>query len=354
MLQRPEVSEILGKFAKAGISIWRDGSRLRGAALQGVEAAGLPGMAADLKDTPLEFLHSEHPGNECLAPLYMNRHSIGAVICVHPGHGGIYDYRHLAAATSPSVEVYGLHALSILLARHPAPTVELMAAKYVRELLDSGLTDKPFAVYGASSGGFVALEVAQRLRAIGRTPALLVLGDTRNQRNWLKVSRVIQERIEWVAFLEVYLPEELLELAPATHEFWTLDRDARYSYLASRIRALKPAIRTIPGDSQSLREYFAAYQKYMSGYGLYAPLPYAGRSLYLKASIVDWAGSSDVRELLTGRTRLIEIDGSHAGQLKPPASSEVARLIEAEFFDELGAPGQPPSGKKEGESVSDQ
>ena len=95
---------------------------------------------------------------------------------VHQVGGHVYSFRALARALPPGRPVYGLRSRGLEAGEVTLAAVEDMAEHYlglVREAQPRG----PYFVGGASMGGVVALEMAQRLRAAGEEVPLLTLMD---------------------------------------------------------------------------------------------------------------------------------------------------------------------------------
>ncbi|WP_323372989.1 SDR family NAD(P)-dependent oxidoreductase [Streptomyces alkaliterrae] len=96
---------------------------------------------------------------------------------VHPAGGSVFFYRELADLLPADASVYGFQARGIESDAAPRRSVEEMASRYLEELR-AAHPRGPYALGGASFGGFVALEMAQRLRAAGETVELLVVFDS--------------------------------------------------------------------------------------------------------------------------------------------------------------------------------
>ena len=98
-------------------------------------------------------------------------------ICAHPHTGTIDCYRQLAEALGPDQPFYAIQPQPSLGERWvDTPLVDL-AAGYVRDiraLQPAG----PYYLGGYSSGGTLAYEIAQQMRAQGQVVAILVLFDT--------------------------------------------------------------------------------------------------------------------------------------------------------------------------------
>lgn len=98
------------------------------------------------------------------------------LFCIHSVAGDIDGFDRLAAALGPEQRFYGVQVTKARMRPEHAVAVEAMAAQYVAAI-DAVHPTGPLVVAGFSSGAIVALEVAQRLRALGRDVPLLVALD---------------------------------------------------------------------------------------------------------------------------------------------------------------------------------
>jgi acyl carrier protein len=100
------------------------------------------------------------------------------VFCLHDGYGQVWSYRQLVRLLGTDRPVFGV--------QYPGPAPRLdgrvplqeMAQRYVKEIQAVQATG-PYYLLGQCFGGLVAFEVAQQLRTMGETVAMLVLIDTR-------------------------------------------------------------------------------------------------------------------------------------------------------------------------------
>jgi len=119
--------------------------------------------------------------------------------CMHGAGGNVLTYRELSEHLGEDQPFYGLQSLG-LDGKVPPPTrIEDMASAYVgeiRRLQPHG----PYYVGGYCSGGTIAYEVAQQLRAIGEEVALVAMFDTFNWNklpplNFWRKTTMVFERI---------------------------------------------------------------------------------------------------------------------------------------------------------------
>jgi thioesterase domain-containing protein len=115
---------------------------------------------------------------------------------VHGIGGEVLSLRALAHCLAPQQPLYGLRAKGSDSAEEPLGDVESMAACYI-DAMKTIAARGPYLIGGYSSGGTVALEMAQQLQSRGDRVALVVLIDAdapagpapRDARVWLEYLR---------------------------------------------------------------------------------------------------------------------------------------------------------------------
>ena len=103
---------------------------------------------------------------------------------VHAGGGNLLIYRDSALRLGTEQPVYGLQPRGLDGILEPLRTVEEMASHYLA-LITKIQPSGPYYLAGLSSGGTVALEMAQRLGARGQEVALLAMFDTTGPQGYL-------------------------------------------------------------------------------------------------------------------------------------------------------------------------
>ncbi len=88
--------------------------------------------------------------------------------------GHVFAFHKFARQLGPDYTVYGMKAIGVNGSEPPLDCFELIAARYVKEIL-AERPDGPYVIGGYSVGGRIALEVALQLQALGKdVPRLLV------------------------------------------------------------------------------------------------------------------------------------------------------------------------------------
>jgi thioesterase domain-containing protein len=114
---------------------------------------------------------------QCIVPIQPNGDR-PPFFCVHGIDGDMLYFRDLARHLGNSQPFYGIRARGLDATAPPSVRIEEMADRYldeIRRLQPRG----PYYIGGYSFGGWVAFEIACRLRAAGETVALLAILDTK-------------------------------------------------------------------------------------------------------------------------------------------------------------------------------
>jgi acyl-CoA synthetase (AMP-forming)/AMP-acid ligase II/thioesterase domain-containing protein/acyl carrier protein len=99
------------------------------------------------------------------------------LFCVHPLSGNVLAYTDLARRLGSDQPFYALQAPGLAGNQPPGARFEDMAAEYLDEIMSVD-PDGPYLLGGASAtGGLIAFEIAQQLRARGKEIGLMVLID---------------------------------------------------------------------------------------------------------------------------------------------------------------------------------
>ncbi len=112
----------------------------------------------------------------CIVPLQPEGNR-PILFCVHDVNGEVLNYRALAQRLGTDQPFFGIQSVGLAGDAMPLLTVEDMARRYIAEMR-AEQPDGPYHLVGYSMGGWIALEMAQQLRAAGQGVALLGLIDT--------------------------------------------------------------------------------------------------------------------------------------------------------------------------------
>lgn len=112
----------------------------------------------------------------CVIPIQLAP-SKTPILCVHPIGGGILRYWRSAISLGPDYPVYSIKAVGLQGEQDPLASIEQMAEHHVDRIFEIQ-RNGPFHLIGWSAGGLIAVGIADRLRELGHSVALLALIDT--------------------------------------------------------------------------------------------------------------------------------------------------------------------------------
>ncbi|MGB2665894.1 MAG: alpha/beta fold hydrolase [Candidatus Acidiferrum sp.] len=160
------------------------------------------------------------------------------LFCMHGAGGNVLIYRELSKRLGDDQPFYGLQSQGLDGDCEPPTRIEDMATDYVREICRIQPTG-PYYLAGYCLGGTIAYEVAQQLRAAGKTVALLALFDTLN---WCKVPPLTLAKKASVAVERVIFH---------SLNYLRLDRRGKREFLREKIQVLRNRIPVWRGTLQS-------------------------------------------------------------------------------------------------------
>jgi acyl transferase domain-containing protein len=258
------------------------------------------------------------PPPSCMVRLQRGADGRPPLFAVHQVGGHVYSFRALAKALGPDLPFYGLRARGLEPGEgDPLRSVEAMAERYlalVREVQPAG----PYRVAGASMGGMVALQIAQRLREAGEEVPLLAVMDTPCG---AQMPRRPREPAEFTAliFAGVGLPLTYDELRP-------LDPDAQLVHALEKARemgAVGPDF-----DLDQARRLRAVLEANVAALYDYRPRPYPGPLVLYRAA--ERRNQDSARpelawvELAHGGLDFVVVPGNHATMHEPPGVQAMA------------------------------
>ncbi len=229
------------------------------------------------------------------------------LFCVHTIGGNLFHYYELAKALPDGQPVMGLNAVGVGGAEPARSRIADIAADCIAAMR-SAQPAGPYRLLGFSSGGTVAYEMAQQLRAAGEQVDFLGLLDTWAPGTYLRApGSSLIERL--VAPLRPYTDRRRLQ------------------HLVCSLIGLSP------------RHFPDAASAHWWAHWSYRPTTYPGRvDLYvadasrLEASAPCLGWSSRV----TGSLVQHPVEGSHGLMVKPPRVREIAQMLQRRL-DELDA-----------------
>jgi len=240
-----------------------------------------------------------------------------SLFCVHAEAGDVSLYHALAGHLGPERTVLGLTAPPAgELAEHER--LEQLAARHVRTIRGAQ-ADGPYAIVGECTGGALAYEIAQQLRADGQELALLALIDA-----W---APGLPRLAGWMPKPVYRIVHRLRILAFHGENLVRLGRRERLAYAASKARraggALLGKASTVVDRSAAKASPRAAFRQALAGY---RPKPYDGLLVVLRAVAMP-LGSQAPRDLgWGGLVEQVEVE-TIPGYFTTPISEPGARIL---------------------------
>ncbi|MDT0343923.1 non-ribosomal peptide synthetase [Streptomyces litchfieldiae] len=208
------------------------------------------------------------------------------LILIHPGGGGVFCYKELAARISPRHPVLGLAAAGLRTGVVGPASVGALAADYLKILLAHQPTG-PYHLAGWSFGGVVAHEVARLLHEGGASVDLLCLVDS---------AYPGQLHVGGDDELDALLRAELA--APAGPE---------------------------PEDREAL---LGVLRHHMTAHARHRPTVYPGNAVFVQGDETHVRGNADLwRPLIGGEFTVRRTSVPHYDLMRPPHVAAVAGVI---------------------------
>jgi thioesterase domain-containing protein len=243
-----------------------------------------------------------------------------ALFCVHGAGGDVVSLREIGLGVGGELGFYGIQSRGADGTSVPFDSIEEMATAYLKEvrlLQPSG----PYHLSGFCGGGLVAFEMANQLRALGETVALLVLLGSRRPGSWVGGGRIKGWKRGLARRGLRYLFERVTAFA-----------SREYAFASARLRIwLSHALRRpVPHEIRNMWLTWAFFR----AESRYRPSVYAGRLTLFRPSEdpvsardggpeFGWAGFA------TEGLEVEEVPGSHETLVKQPNARVVAERLKA-------------------------
>jgi thioesterase domain-containing protein len=247
------------------------------------------------------------PGSGTGSPLF----------CVHAEAGDVSLYYALAGYMGPERTVLGLCAPPAgELAGHER--LEQMAERHVREIRDAQ-ADSAYVIVGECTGGALAYEIAQQLRAAGAEVALLALIDAwapglPRPARWMPkpVYRIVH-RARILAFhaenlIRLGMREKFAYAASKAHRAGSASLDKMSAIVDRSAAKLSPRL--------AFREALAAYD----------PQPYGGSIVVLRAAAMPFGSQAPPDLGWGGLVERVEVE-TIPGYFTTPISEPGVRIL---------------------------
>lgn len=319
MMEHSErLQALLDKLIRLRVQLWVDGDdlKVRGDAFL---AASLHEELTPWQAQLRQMLGGQTQSDACLMPLVPDNGAY-RIYAFHSLQGSLTEYRYVAQALGPRACFYGFQQTPGV----RADSIEALAQKY-KEALMRHCGSRPFAVYGVSAGGLVAIETARLLMEAGRAPQLLILGDTFDPAPAQLIWPGGLGWYAWVSFVDAHCGRLWLSLIGKDAPFWQVGDSEKLAYLASHLGGRM----TAPWSSLAeLEEIYRSFLAYCASYEAYIPEVPTVQCVYISASNTPSQLTARIRSvLMQGRCSSIEVEGRHLDLVRPSGARMVANAI---------------------------
>lgn len=290
-------------------------------------------IATLFNDSTIEKLASQLSDDEpakkwdALVPIKTTGNKV-PIFLIHGGGLNILLFKSIVEYFDDDQPIYGIQALGLNHETDIPPTIELIAKRYVNDILEA-FPDGPYALAGYSLGGFLAFEMARQLKEMGKEIKLLGLMDTYAGNNYYvgnklaRMAKKVKRQFNKIPFITRSLianPKETID-----YQLGAVQRKLR------EIRSVEVII-----NKNAFTAYeMAIYQKYSDALDAYVLTPFdiemtlfrVEKRLYFLDDLV-YLGWD--KFALKG-VKIRQVPGDHETFLYPPNSKEFAVIVQAEL-----------------------
>ena len=256
----------------------------------------------------------------------------GSKVPIYIIHGiglNLLYFKGLVTHMDAEQPIYGLQARGLDGTEEPLDDMDAIAACYIAEVLIQNPTG-PYALAGYSFGGYVALEMARQLKAMGKQVKMLGMFDTNAEESTLhysltdKLSRKAARQLPKLA----WVVQSLIEKPIATLRY-------QQQYVEGQIKSLLKVTGSPTSESKAdagpdhmdriIEKHEIAYQNYRLR-------PYDGTVDLFKAQIrhyfVDDRKYLGWKKYALKGVRVHDVPGDHGQMLQPPNDRYFAQALQ--------------------------
>ncbi|MFO7679635.1 MAG: SDR family NAD(P)-dependent oxidoreductase, partial [Chloroflexota bacterium] len=236
---------------------------------------------------------------------------------VHGAGGNVLNFRDLSRYLGRERPFYGLQAVGVDGKQEPLPTIEAMAELYLPPILETQ-PDGPYLLGGYSGGGVIAYEMAQRLQALGKEVALVVLFDTFHPGLGMKKKNFQERLADFRAEGLAYLPR---------HAQKSINRNWEQFNKENQLKQYAKQEDALPYELRN----FKMTTSFLAAAARYRPQPYSGKALLFTAEITaevySHAGLDRGWRALAPNLEVVVIPGNHDSLILEPNVYQVIERL---------------------------
>ena len=255
----------------------------------------------------------------------------GSKVPIYIIHGiglNLLNFQSLVTYMDPEQPIYGLQARGLDGTEEPLDSMEAIAACYIAEVLSQNPAG-PYAIAGYSFGGYVALEMARQLKAMGKVVKMLAMFDTNAEESMMHYSTVDRltrraarqlPKLGWVVRSFVKEPVETLRY--------------QQQYVEKQINSLKTKAGHVPEvKSETGTDHLEhIIEKHEIAYHNYRLTPYDGTVDLFKAQVRRYFVEDPTylgwKKYALKGVRVHDVPGDHKQMLLPPNDRHFAQALQ--------------------------
>jgi hypothetical protein len=311
--------ELLDKLVRLRAQLWIAGNEIKVRVADKEQAASLEAELPTFYRNLWPMLKGQDGSDSCIMPLSDGPIAY-RVYALHASQGSLTEYRYVARELASHVSFFGFQQVP----GDRAESVRVLAQKYCQALLnhhDGG----PFALFGVSNGGVLAMEMASLLVAQGVSPRVLILGDTFDPAPGHMTTADGLGWYGWISFVDAHCGRVWLSVIGRDSEFWRLTTDAKLRFLHGRLGGRFTASWT---ELEELVEIHRCFLLYCQSYERYEfstpPVPV----VYLHSMETPVERSSRIRGVFAKKnSTVLQIEGKHMDLVRPHGAASLAKAL---------------------------
>jgi amino acid adenylation domain-containing protein len=275
------------------------------------------------------LLEDDKPANRWKSLVPIRPQGTKAPIYIIHGIGlNLLNFSSLTSYMDPDQPIYGLQARGLDGTTEPLDSMEAIAAAYNAELIDQNPTG-PYAIAGYSFGGYVALEMARQLKAMGKEVKMLAMFDTNAEESltfrspMYRLGRKIARQVPKI----IWIGKSFLKQPVNTLQY-------QRGFVERQVKQFMQAIglREEPQPEAGFEQLNHIMEKHETAYQNYIMQPYDGIIDLFKANdrlyFVDDIKYLGWKKYALKGVRVHDVPGDHQYMLLPPNDKEFARTLQ--------------------------
>jgi amino acid adenylation domain-containing protein len=275
------------------------------------------------------LLENDKPANRWKSLVPIRPQGTKAPIYIIHGIGlNLLNFSSLTSYMDPDQPIYGLQARGLDGTTEPLDSMEAIAAAYNAELIDQNPTG-PYAIAGYSFGGYVALEMARQLKAMGKEVKMLAMFDTNAEESltfrspMYRLGRKIARQVPKI----IWIGKSFLKQPVNTLQY-------QRGFVERQVKQFMQAIglREEPQPEAGFEQLNHIMEKHETAYQNYIMQPYDGIIDLFKANdrlyFVDDIKYLGWKKYALKGVRVHDVPGDHQYMLLPPNDKEFARTLQ--------------------------